>query len=724
MRMKPNPLGHLPASRLQTQWGKGVRLFFGLFWLSLTALAQSPPVINRQPVSITNNAGRVAAFFVNASGTTPLSYQWSKNGANLPGGTKPLLLLSNVLARDEGNYFVVITHAADSTTSAVATLTVIDPAIYTQPVSQVRNPGESVTFSVAGFGTLPLSYQWRKDGVPQAGATQSSLTLTNIREGDKGSYDAMVTNLLGRSTRSVPAMLTVNLALADSFNPGLNSHADYVLSLAIQADGKILVGGRFTSLGGESRANIGRLNADGTLDESFNPGADDNVDSLAVQPDGQILVGGRFTMLAGQSRTNIGRLNADGTLDTSFDPEVGETFPLSVDSVVVQTDGKILVGGNFTRLAGQSRTNIGRLNADGSLDTSFNSGAEAATVNSLMVQVDGKILVAGNFLTLFGQSPRAVARLYPDGTLDKGFNPRSDNSVHSLAVQPDGKILVGGYFTQLDGQTRNYFGRLNADGTLDSSFDPGANYCVESIALQADGKILAGGYLTKMGGQICNRIGRLNVNGTLDPSYNPGPNSGFEDVLSLAMQADGKILVGGQFTTLGGQSRANIGRLNNIGAAPQSLTFDGLTLTWTRGGTSPEVWRTTFEASRDGASWTDLGAGLRISGGWQLTGIVLPTNMTFRVRGYNAGGYRNGSGWFAETLLPSLTIYPALYFINGQFGFSAGGAAGKVMVVESSPDLRIWTPIQTNTLGAAPLSFIDPQSTLLPSRFYRLQSGP
>src|SRR5437899_11448690 len=109
-----------------------------------------------------------------------------------------------------------------------------------------------------------------------------------------------------------------------------------------------------------------------------------------------------------------------------------------------------------------------------------------------------------------------------------------------MAVQADGKILVGGYFSTLGGQSRNYIGRLNADGTLDTSFDPGADNAVNS----------------------------------------------------LAVQADGKILVGGFFTTVGGQSRNYIGRLNNTGPATQSLTFDGSTLTWMRGGTSPEVWRT------------------------------------------------------------------------------------------------------------------------------------
>src|SRR5258708_22093736 len=148
-------------------------------------------------------------------------------------------------------------------------------------------------------------------------------------------------------------------------------------------------------------------------------------------------------------------------------------------------------------------------------------------------------------------------------------------------------------------------------------------------------------------------MGRLNADGTLDTGVKGGTNL---DVYSLAVQADGKILVGGYFTTLGGQSRNYIGRLNNTGPASQSLTFDGSTLTWLRGGASPEVWRTTFEYSPDGGTvWINLGAGSRIPSlpagqarGWQLTGLALPMYSTFRARGYAAGGFENGSGWFVE----------------------------------------------------------------------------
>jgi GH25 family lysozyme M1 (1,4-beta-N-acetylmuramidase) len=121
-------------------------------------------------------------------------------------------------------------------------------------------------------------------------------------------------------------------------------------------------------------------------------------------------------------------------------------------------------------------------------------------------------------------------------------------------------------------------------------------------------------------------------------------------VYSLAVQADGKILVGGLFTTLGGQPRNYLGRLNNTSPATQSLTFDSSTITWLRGGTSPEVWRTTFEFSASGIDSTSLGAGTRTPSGWHLNSVSLPSaNGTIRARGYVTGGVYDGSCWFVES---------------------------------------------------------------------------
>jgi uncharacterized delta-60 repeat protein len=203
-----------------------------------------------------------------------------------------------------------------------------------------------------------------------------------------------------------------------------------------------------------------------------------------------------------------------------------------------------------------------------------------------------------------------------NGTLDTNFNPVANSTFNCLAVQPDDKILVGGSFTSLDGPTLNHVGRLNLDGTLDTNFNPNVNGVVYSLALQTDGPILLAGNFSNIGGQARFDIGRLNTDGSVDLTFNPG---GSGSVYALALQNDGAILAGGSFATLGGLSRTNIGRLFNTGPATQDLSFDSSAISWQRGGTGPEVWRTTFDISTNGVDWTSLGAGQRVPGGWQLT---------------------------------------------------------------------------------------------------------
>ena len=474
------------------------------------------------------------------------------------------------------------------------------------------------------------------------------------------------------------------------FNPGASSqfiNGGDVEAFAIEGDGKILVGGNFATLGSQLRDNLGRLNADGTLDATFNPGASSTVQSLALQADGKILAGGNFGVLGGQPRTWLGRLNADGAADTGFNPGANS----ALHTLVLQADGRILTGGQFTTLGGQTRNRIARLNADGTLDTSFNPGANSEVI-TLAVQPDGKILVGGLFTTLAGQPRSYIGRLNADGTVDTTFNPGAGPYVFSLAVQADGRILVGGIFSTLGGQPRNCIGRLNSDGTLDATFNPGANSTVLSLAVQANGKILVSGNFTTLGGLPCNRVGRLNPDGTLDISYNPDANGG---VISLAVQPDGKILAGGGFTTLGGQLRSYISRLNNTEPATQSLTYDGSNITWLRGGSSPEVWRTTLEASTNGIDVFPLGAGQRIAGGWQLPVAGLPAGATLRARGYVSSGQYNASSWFVEKYIgPILLVSQPISRTN-----EAGTAATfKVVSGGSEPFAYQWR----SSCGALP----------------------
>ena len=307
------------------------------------------------------------------------------------------------------------------------------------------------------------------------------------------------------------------------------------------------------------------------IDYPFYPDANDSVYSIAVQSDGKILIGGEFTNVGGTARNFIARLNPDGSLDTAFDPNANS----GVYSIAIQSDGKIVIGGEFTNVGETTRNGIARLNPDGSLDPAFDPNANDQ-VNSIAVQSDGKILIGGWFTNVGGTPRNGIARLNSDGSVDAAFNPDANGPVYSIAVQSDGKILIGGGFTSVGGTPRNRIARLNPDGSVDTAFDPDANAWVYSIAIQSDGKILIGGWFTSVGGTPRNRIARLNPDGSVDTAFDPNANSG---VYSIAIQSDGKILIGGGFTNVGGTRRNFIARLKRICVPEEGRECDNYLLT-------------------------------------------------------------------------------------------------------------------------------------------------
>jgi uncharacterized delta-60 repeat protein len=353
----------------------------------------------------------------------------------------------------------------------------------------------------------------------------------------------------------------------DSFDPNANAT---VQVLVVQPDGRILIGGDFTTLspnggGPVTRNRIARLNLDGTLDTAFNPNANGVVFAIAVQADGKILAGGQFTSVGGLARNFIARLDATTGLADSFDPNANS----GVEAIAVQADGKILAGGFFTSIGGQPRNNIARLDATTGLADSFDPNANSG-VEAIAVQADGKILVSGFFNddiganTIGGQTRNRIARLDATTGLADSFDPNATGvpggGVLSIALQVDGKILAGGHFTSVGGQTRNNIARLDATTGMPDSFNPNVIGLIFSIAVQVDGKILAGGSFSgtnSIGGQRRNNIARLDATTGLADSFDPNANSG---VKSIAVQSDGKILAGGFFTTLAPNGGAPITR--------------------------------------------------------------------------------------------------------------------------------------------------------------------
>jgi uncharacterized delta-60 repeat protein len=247
------------------------------------------------------------------------------------------------------------------------------------------------------------------------------------------------------------------------------------------ANNKAYIGGWFTSIQGTAAQRIARINMPGmTIDTSFNTTTgfvnEEDVQMMALQSDGKLIVGGQFTSYKGSSYNRIIRLNSDATIDTSFNPGTGFNNTVIRNCIAIQSDGKIIVGGNFTTYNGTSANRIIRLNSDGSIDTGFVYGTGFdSNVTALALDSNGKIVVAGQFQTYNGSSRNRIIRLNTNGTIDTGFSIGTgfSSSVGAIAIQSDGKILVGGEFSAYNGSTANQLCRLNSDGTIDSSFSSG-----------------------------------------------------------------------------------------------------------------------------------------------------------------------------------------------------------------------------------------------------------
>lgn len=250
-------------------------------------------------------------------------------------------------------------------------------------------------------------------------------------------------------------------------------------------------------------------------------------------------------------------------LDQTFNPGANS----AVCALALQPDDKLIVGGLFTRIAGVARSYLARLNANGALDSAF-AGAVSGSVYALALQADGKVLVGGTFSSVSGVSRGRLARLNANGTLDPTFAPEvGAGIVRAIVVQPDEKIVIAGSFSVVGGQARQCVARLNRDGTVDPDFaadaagyPPPGSVTVLALALQADGAILVGGQFATLKGQLRAGLGRVRRDGTLDESFNSNPNGVPAPVTAIVARKDGGILVGGSNFSIG-TARRSLARL-------------------------------------------------------------------------------------------------------------------------------------------------------------------
>jgi uncharacterized delta-60 repeat protein len=352
-------------------------------------------------------------------------------------------------------------------------------------------------------------------GAPGAGSRDTTFqpTLNNV-------VYAVATNILDKitiggdfisvngSTRNRIASLNLSGTTDTGFTgTGANNT---VRAAATLSDGSIILGGYFSSVNGVTRRRLAKVSQTGVLDASFNPNVSaptgSYISAMDVSSTGKILVAGFFSTIGGISRPNVAVLAANGNVDTSFNP------PSAIFSGSLRTCARFDSQG---RILVSTTTHLARTLANGTPDPTFGtSGMVIANqvIYTFIERPDGKILVGGNFTTIGGESKDRLALLNTDGTVDTAFTCSVNSNVTSLALQTDGSVILYGGFTTVNGGSAPYIARILEDGTLDTTFTASLNPGIlGAIAIQEDGDVLVSGQFT-LEGTPSIRLARL-VNG-------------------------------------------------------------------------------------------------------------------------------------------------------------------------------------------------------------------
>ena len=408
-----------------------------------------------------------------------------------------------------------------------------------------------------------------------------------------------------------------------TFNPGQTGFNGTVRCMVTQSDGKLIVGGDFTTYSGSASNFLVRINPNGTRDTTFTSALNSSVYTAAVQSDGKIVIGGAFGTVSAIPVPRLARLNSDGTRDTTWNPGSAGASNI-VRDLKIQSDGKVLAVGDFTAYSGSIRNYIVRTETSGAIDSTFNVGTGLGNqAFNVHIQSDGKIITAGGFTSYSGSSNNYIVRINSNGTKDTTFTIGTgfNQTVYISSLQPDGKIIAAGVFTSYSGSSNNYIARVNSNGTKDNTFNVGtgldtswAGGITNTISYDTENNIyLTSDNLTYSSSAVP-RIFKLKSDGTLDTTYNAGvglnrfglanlvsgnrlytagtftnykaagatgiamisdsatlsasfnPGIGFNsDVWCITKQSTGRIIVGGAFTNYSGSSRIRIVGLNSNG---------------------------------------------------------------------------------------------------------------------------------------------------------------
>lgn len=379
----------------------------------------------------------------------------------------------------------------------------------------------------------------------------------------------------------MPKILNINFTGLSKVNTVTASTINNLDNVTFNNDNKtLLIGGNFKFCYLSSN-NLARIFTGGTQDTTLNTSVGFASSSNFVKTNciefannDSMYIGGNFETYNGVTSKGIIKITSGGTQDTSFVFSLTDASS-EVFDIKKQTDNKILVGGNFTNYTGGTINRLIRVNTGGTIDNTFSIGTGFDNVvRTIAIDSIGKIYVGGDFTTYSGVGANRIIKLNTDGTIDYSFTGGTgfDGTVYSIKIDSLGGIYVGGDFTTYSSQTNNRIIKLNTDGTKDGSFDntTGFNGNVRNIKIDASNKMYVIGEFSTYKGSANTRMIKLNADGTKDASFDNTTSGGFNvnnnSLMSgIEIDSDGRLYVGGTFTTYKGVFESSIIKLNTDG---------------------------------------------------------------------------------------------------------------------------------------------------------------
>lgn len=668
------------------------------------------------------------ALTVLVGGEEPCQFQWMKDGELLHDGdpwqgtTSRRLEFPYVSAEFNGTYQVRAMNRLGGVLSESATVRFLDPAVWSSPFAQNCDPGERVRLSAFVDASAPRVFQWYRDGEPIvdggpiSGSGTAELVLSGASAKDAGIYWLVVSNRFG-SAQTAEAELRVNLLPPDptfhaAVGPGLRS-------IAVQQDGKALLGGFIEAASPTDVHTLLRLQTDGSLDQDFSGWTDQDVLQIGVDAANRILIGGTFLTADTVPRSHLARLDPEGRLDVTFTPPNSAI----VDHLMLLPDGRMLIAGVFTNSAGANIPGCRRLLADGRPDPGFSCDLQQR-IGCMAVTADGKTLLGLG--ERYGE-PTEILRLHPDGSRDPSFCLELDGRARCLLALPDGRIIAGGEFSHAGGLERKSLCRLLATGEVDPQFEAKIqNGSVSAMALQSDGAILLRGNFTLVGGHPCVGIARVQSDGSLDDTFSP---QGIGTPGELAILPDGAFLAS-YSRYVSPQEQGGVLRFLNPTPTIDRLTCEEGRAMWKRGGSAPQFHSAWFEHSVDGIHWGRSVAGRWTGEAWTAAQSEFSRTGVLRVHGLVSGTSGQWSVVRSVNLLgvdlPRISLAAGEPWIAGEtFRLGVVGVPGQSMRLEASDNLEDWLTVTNVVFGADGVSSLQvPYSPVKPARFFRLRLAP